>query len=195
LKILSKRQNYNDQTNDATVEWGRRYFGKNKMVACGMNALSEGLEISEWPMDKAPGAQFSDYLMMIFNNPHNEGYFEKIRHLDFEKYPPNEVPQLFPAATKLIYGKEACSFHWDLSFQKIIASINSGRPIIACGKFPAGGHYVLVVGYDENKIIFDDPYWPQWDDKNGFNRKMNWEDFSTITEGSGRDFYIQMSRY
>jgi len=41
------------------------------------------------------------------------------------------------------------------NIQKII---DNNNPLIVAGKFTASGHYVMIVGYDENNWIIDDPY-------------------------------------
>jgi hypothetical protein len=195
-KILSSRSSYNNQMNDATVNFAKRYGPKSRMVSCGPNSLAGGLEVAGWPLDVfTKGAQIPDILMMIFNNPHNEDDFIKVRDLDFDRYPPNEVPQLYPLVTKIIYGKEACRFEWNIEFNVIKENIDRGQPLILCGNFPAGGHYVLCVGYDDEKqtVIFDDPYPVQWPDGNGFNREMSWNEMERITEKIRKRFLYYYS--
>ena len=159
--ILGTKYQYHNQLNNAQVALFKDYFNKKKAIACGPTALAEAFEIAGWPTDVfTPGEQADDAILMILQNPKNLKRFKKIRNLDYDKYPPNEIPQLFPEVGRILYEKEVCRFEWGLSFEIIKDNILQGITMIICGKFPAGGHYVHAVGFDDEKqvIIFNDPY-------------------------------------
>lgn len=175
-KILGKDTQYYTQTNNAQVELFKDYFKQGKMIACGPTSAAMGFDIAGWPMDVfTPGEQPEDAIIMVAHNPANLKKLQERRDIDYDKYPPNEVPQVYDVVGKLIYGKEACRFEWGLTFEIIRENINKGIPMMLCGKFPCGGHYVLAVGFDDEKkvIIFNDPYPVQWKDKKGYNREMD----------------------
>lgn len=82
----------------------------------------------------------------------------------------------------------------------ICADIDAGRPVIALVNYKSlphynrysaaynAGHYLLVVGYDADCILYHDPFWPL--DSRGAFRALTREDFSraytTIAPGNTR---------
>lgn len=125
--------------------------------------------------------------------PNNAKHFLHVRNLDLNKYPPNEVPQYYPEMTRLIYGQEACSFHWAPTYEKIRAYILDGRPVQVCGTFPLGGHYILIVGFDDKgkTLIYNDPYPPFYKNGDGYNRKMS----TTFFKLKVKPFMIVYKKY
>lgn len=175
-KILGTKKQYYIQTNNAQVELFKDYFGQKKYIACGPTAVVMCLDIAGWPMEVfTPGEQPEDSILMIAHNPNNLKKIKERRELDYDKYPPNEVPQVYEVVCEIIYGvKNVCKLGWGLTYTIIKNNILQGKPMVICGKFPAGGHYVSCVGFDDEKgvIIYNDPYPDQWQDKKGYNREM-----------------------
>ena len=186
-KILGTRDQYYDQTNNAQVYLFDDYFKKKKMISCGPETFAMGLDNREWPMDVfTPGEQPGDSILMIAHNPFNLPKFKDVRDIDYDLYPPNEVPQLYPVISKIIYNRDdVCEFRWGLTFDIIRDKIENDTCLMVSGSFPCGGHYVLIVGYDGDKIIFNDPYPPQWPDKNGYNRVMTQDFFEKNIKPNG----------
>jgi len=181
-RILGTKSQYYTQTNNAQVELFKDYFGNGKAIACGPTSAAMGFDIAGWPMDVfTPGEQPEDSILMIVHNPANLKLLEERRKIDYDKFPPNEVPQIYDVVGELIYGEDACLFRWGLTYETIKENIIKGIPMMLCGNFPCGGHYVLAVGFDDEKkvIIFNDPYPPQWKDKNGYNREMDMDFFES----------------
>lgn len=200
-RILGNKSQYYIQTNNAQVELFEDYFGKGKMIACGPTSAAMGFDIAGWPMDVfTPGEQPEDSILMMVHNPANLKKIKKRRNLNYDKFPPNEVPQVYDVVGELLYGKwKACKFEWGLSFEIIKKNIDRGISMMISGPFPAGGHYVLIVGYDdkekipENRVIFNDPYPPQWENRQGYNREMTL-DFLSKMHGYRIDFFPKRSK-
>jgi hypothetical protein len=195
-KVLGVFADYCIQTNNAAVKFGERYYSydsnkdgkkeKNiKYVSCGPESAAMGLYVSGkvkhvetccgLTLD-IPGVQLGDTIMMGFHNPSNEPMFTARRPMDFSIYPPNEVPQYYDVLLNKMLGlKEsdsACKFQYGLTFETIQFHISNNRPMMLCGAFPCGGHYVLCVGYDNRKtinVVINDPYPKQWKDEKGYN--------------------------
>lgn len=79
-----------------------------------------------------------------------------------------------------------------LHIQAIRDILGTGMPVITSGKFTAGGHYVLIVGFDNGyNWIVDDP----WGDWNKGYKSINGEqrryDMQKVLElNTGRDKYL-----
>lgn len=180
---MGKKNQYYIQTNNAQVELFRDYFKQKKFIACGPTAVAMCLDIAGWPMDVfTPGEQPEDSILMIAHNPQNLKKLMKRRNIDYDKFPPNEVPQVYEVVTRAIFGKSACRLRWGLSFDDVKKNILADKPMVLCGKFPTGGHYVSAVGFDDEKkvIIYNDPYPDQWPDKKGYNREMDMTFFKNL---------------
>lgn len=196
-KIIGNKTQYYIQTNNAQVELFKDYFDKEKNIACGPTCAAMGFDIARWPMNIfTPGVQPEDSILMMVHNPANLKKIKERRNLNYDRFPPNEVPQVYDIVGELLYGKwKACKFAWGLSFEIIKKNIDKNICMMISGKFPAGGHYVLIVGYDEEKkiVIFNDPYPPQWEDKQGYNREMTL-DFLSKMHNYRIDFFPKRSR-
>jgi hypothetical protein len=179
IKILGSKDNYYDQTNNAQVDLFKDYFKKGKMISCGPEAFVTCLDIAGYPMDIfTPGEQPGDSVLMICHNRKNLPAIMKNRVLDYDKYPPNEVPQTYEVVAKLLYKDlpgTICKLEWGVNFAIIKKNIDKNIPMMLCGKFPCGGHFVAVTGYDDSKnlVKFNDPYPLNWPDKKGYNRDMD----------------------
>lgn len=176
IKILGTKSAYNDQTNDASVELFKDYFKKSKMIACGPNTAACGFEIAGWPMNIfTPGEQVADSILMVMENPKNLSLFKARRDINYDEFPVNEVPQAYEVLAQILYKTNVCKYVEGLDFSIIKQKICAGIPLMVSGQFPAGGHYVLIVGFDDVReiIYFNDSYPIQWPDGNGYNREMN----------------------
>ena len=178
MVTIGNRDQYYIQTNNASAHFIRAYTGRIRFVACGPESAAMGFDIAGQDMNVfTPGEQPGDAIINIFHDPNHLPRFIQTRgdRKFYRSYSPNEVPQIYPDMAKIIFGKKVCSFEWGNTYEQIRAHINMGEPVMLCGNFPCGGHYVLAVGYDDLKqdIIFNDPYPKQWKDNNGFRRRMS----------------------
>jgi hypothetical protein len=204
--ILGRNDQYHIQTNDGSVELFERYTGRKKMVSCGPTMAAMNFDIARQDMSVfTPGEQASDSIMMVMHNPNHLGIWKSVRDIDYSQYSPNEVPQLYPELSRIIFGVKACHFSWGITWEKIKGAINWLNPVGVAGEFPMGGHYISVVGYIEGKtnadrtVIINDPYPTHWIGKAqkhqdpsrpGFRRYMPWAEFTKRTVKSGRDFML-----
>lgn len=204
--ILGRSDQYHVQTNDGSVELFERYVKTPKYVSCGPTMAAMNFDIAGQDMGIfTPGEQASDAILMVLNNPNHLAIWKSVRDIDYGKYAANEIPQLYPEMSRIIFGKKAVHFSWGITWEKIVGAINYHNPIGVSGRFPLGGHYVSVVGYISNKdpkhrkIIFNDPYPKHWAGKYqdhqspsrpGFRRHMPWAEFQKITKETGRDYML-----
>lgn len=191
-KIIGTKKQYYTQENNAQVYLFDDYFKKKKYIACGPETCAMGFDIAGCDMDVfTQGEQPGDSILMILHNPMNLSELKKVRKLDYDKYPPNEVPQLYEWVGQKLYNKKACEFKWGLDFNTIKNNINNNVPMMILINFKTGGHFVLIVGYDDTKkvIIYNDPYPKRWEDKIGYNRKMDLDFFNKNVSGWRTDFY------
>lgn len=178
MKVLGSGNQYYIQTNNASAYLLRAYMGRIRFIACGPESAAMGFDIAGQDMSIfTPGEQPGDAIINIFHDPKHLPKYKAARGDDtfYKKYSANEIPQIYPAMSEIIFGEKVCSFHWGNTFEQIKESIDTGSPVMLCGRFPCGGHYVLAVGYDEKTgdIIFNDPYPRQWPDKKGYRRRMS----------------------
>ncbi len=191
-KILGTKKQLYTQENNAQVYLFDDYFGKKKYIACAPTICAMGFDIAGRPMNVfTSGVQPEDSILMMLHNPSNLKALKEIRDLDYDKYPPNEVPQVYDFVGRILYGVEACRFEWGLTFDIIKVNIDNRIPMMILVEFDTGGHYDLVVGYDdlEKKIIYNDPYPRRWIDKNGYNREMDLAYFNKKVKKWRVDFY------
>ncbi len=191
-KVLGTRKQLYTQENNAQVLLFDDYFKKKKYIACAPTSCAMGFDIAGRSMNVfTAGEQPEDSILMILHNPSNLKALKEIRKLDYDQYPPNEVPQLYDFVGKILYGTEACKFKWGLTFNIIKSNIDNGIPMMILVQFPVGGHYDLIVGYDDLKkiIIYNDPYPKRWNDKNGYNREMDLAYFKENVNRWRVDFY------
>lgn len=195
-KVLGWENQYYSQLNNAQVYLFDDYFKKKSSIACGPSSFAMGLEICGWPLDIfANGIQPEDSILMILHNPFNLETFKNERDLDYDIYPPNEIPQLYPVVANILYDNlNVCKFKWGITFEIIKYCIDNNICLMVSGDFPAGGHFVLIVGYEDDTIIFNDPYKLQWPDNNGYNRKMSLDFFECNIKNKGYRIEIYPNR-
>lgn len=189
--ILGSKDQYYSQTNNAQVDLMRDYFQKRKYIACGPTSFVAGLDIAGWEMSIfTPGVQPEDSVIMLMHNPAHLGYWQSIRDLDYDKHPPNEIPQLYPGVAKILYKRDdVCKFSFGLTMAHIKNLIENGCPVMVHGKFSFGNHYVLIVGYDNDNLIYNDPYPYGYPDKKGYNRIMTPDFLDEQIDDFKIDFY------
>jgi hypothetical protein len=175
------KSQYFVQTDNSSVSFFQRYFGRAKYVDCGPTCDAMGLAITGNDMDVfTPNAQPEDIIQVIYQNPKNMEYFLSVRDLDLTKWPPNEIPQYAPVVTELIYGEPKCEFSWKLGFSECARRVlDLGQPIKKAGKFNTSGHFVLIVGAskDGETLYMNDPYYKQWPDNIGWRRPITRADW------------------
>lgn len=176
--VLGSRDQYYIQTNNASAYLIRAYMGRIRFIACGPESAAMGFDIAGRDMSIfTPGEQPGDAIINIFHDPKHLPAYIDVRgdRKFYEKYSPNEIPQIYPAMGKIIFGKDVASFEWGNTYSQVRESIQKKSPVMLCGNFPCGGHYVLCVGYNDKReeLIYNDPYPKQWADKNGFRRRMD----------------------
>jgi hypothetical protein len=173
--VLGTPDDYYDQKNNATVYFTEDYGERKRIVACGPESVAMGLDIAGRDMSIfTPGVQPGDGITMLMHNPKNLPALRARRKLNYNTYPPNEVPQLYDVVGRILYKEDAILYKRGLSFKIARANILNKIPFVICGDFPAGGHYALGVGFDDDgqKIIYNDPYDIQYINKNGYNREL-----------------------
>lgn len=158
-KFLDGDYTYYSQNNNGSLKFIELFTKKKRVVTCGETALCTALSLAGRDVPDIKGVQPEDIFSMYFSNPHNIEDFLMIRDLDYNKYPPDTVPQLYPAAVRDIIGIGCCQFSFGCDFIDIKNHIIIGDPIIACIKERYGGHYVTIKGFDDikNIIYYDDP--------------------------------------
>lgn len=108
--------------------------------------------------------QEGDYLADYFRTPANLKKFKKIRLLNYNKYPPEQVPQLHPIGLKEVFNLDSKFIKYG-TFDDIVKELKVGNVVELCmiDSNPltpeATGHYVLANQYDDmlDKISFKDP--------------------------------------
>jgi uncharacterized protein YvpB len=100
-------------------------------------------------------------------------------------------------AVNRLYGKNVVCYEANLHTGKIIQDLGAGLPVMISLRFPdnkngAGkpspisGHYILVVGFDENSFLVNDPYKNHLlQTTDGFKNIYSPEDWANHSKGYG----------
>jgi hypothetical protein len=190
--IIGNKSQYYIQTNNAQVELFKDYFHQVKNIACGPETAAAGYDISGRNMKIfTPGEQPGDSILMIMHNPKNLKKFEYRRKLNYDEWPPNEVPQAYDVVGRILYGEDASLFHWGFNSGVVIKNINGGVPMMVGTNLTKDGHYVLIVGFDLDKgtLIYNDPYPYLYEDKQGYNREIKYPNPKIKISNWRVDFY------
>jgi hypothetical protein len=140
---------------------------------CGVEAIASGraamlpLEETTTGQNEYGGdwrIQEGDYLASFFKEPRNWDEFRKIRLLNYDKWPPQQIPQLFPYGIKRVFGLNG-RFVKSITFDMIYKEIKRGNAVILCidKSNPlnpsSSGHFIMANQYDDmlDKISFKDP--------------------------------------
>lgn len=154
-----------------------------------VNSLSVDVYFKGPALHKVPG---DEALTDFFNTPSNYPKFDRIRkEIDPDSILNNEIPQFYIVGIPEVFGLK-CSFHWGRIWGLFIRIIKEGHGLMVCLRKP--GHYIGIVAYDDEteEFIYRDPWagnpWPERHrKKDGFNRRLNIEEFENI-----QPFYIQI---
>jgi len=169
------------QTNNPTEQLLKKRKEESWLESCGPTAAINCLAARGGNLEiKTPGSyrpQPEEVLMDYFNDPRNKPALDDVRIVDGD-IPGNRVPQFYPIAVYEVFGVKAW-FCWRLSFDDVAGHILEYSPVQICLKEPR--HYVAVVAYDNVKkeLIYNDSWPDRFPDKNGFNRRMTEEEFSS----------------
>lgn len=172
---------YYVQTNNPTEALLRAKDDTSWLESCGPTAAVNCLAARGCNLViKTPGTyrpQPEEVLMDFFNDPRNKRKLNGVRVIG-DDIPENRVPQFYPLAVFSVFGVRS-RFKWGLTFGDVVARVSGGSPVQVCLKNP--GHYIAVVAYDdvEHVLIYNDSWPERFADKNGFNREMTIEDFSS----------------
>lgn len=126
--------------------------------------------------------QAEDVLTLFLNDPRNANAFRRIRkELNPEIWMGNRIPQYYGLAIPSLFGLP-CRFSYGITYDGVKDCIDRAVGVMVCLKKP--GHYVAVVGYNDQGLIFNDP-WPgnRWPSsqagKPGFHRIMTRAEFDS----------------
>lgn len=198
LKLWEDNNTYYTQTNNPSEESLRKEDGKGYLESCGPTTAVNLVHARGNSVDVlCPGThkpQPETVLFDYFQDPRNYKKFKDVRPtIDPYAMFNNRVPQFYPVAIREMFGVKASYKEGYLSFDRIATSIFSNIGLMVCLKDP--GHYIGIVAVNESKkeVIYRDPwpnnYWPEnLKGTTGFNRKIEWKDFSTNL----KSFYVKI---
>ncbi len=180
-KFWADPDKYYCQTNNPTEQLLKKRKGEGWLESCGPTAAVNCLAAFGYNLKiYCPGPykpQPEEVLMDFFNDPRNYEELEKIRHdVDPVSFPGNRIPQLYPFAVKQVFNADG-TFVWLSSFRKLAAYLKLGCAAQICLVEP--GHFIAVVAYDNktDEIIFNDSWPDRFADGNGFNRRLDIDEF------------------
>jgi hypothetical protein len=191
-KKFDDRSTFSIQTNNATETLLSKVLPKDSrgipvgwLESCGptsaINVIdSMGLDTKI----KTPGGwspQPEDVLFDWFSDQRNYPVMKLARSdIDPKDFLGNEVPQYYPDAVLAVFGVKA-KYHESVGFTTISALVSGGEGAMICLKSP--GHYLAVVAYDEatKELIYRDS-WPGRTGKDGFNLRMNADEYNANTK-------------
>jgi len=199
-RYWNDRDNYYIQTNNPTEEILRKNLVKvNQLIkeldddriigfleSCGSTTAVNCLAVHGYYLDiLCPGPyrpQPEEVLNDWFNDPRNYKLLEKVRaDIGPQDLPGNRVPQYYPPAMMDVFGVK-CEFVWIATHHQLADRFKEGCSIQLCLKSPS--HYVAGVAFDmaTSEIILNDPWPGRFPDGNGFNRRMDINEFKRNVE-------------
>jgi hypothetical protein len=181
-KFWNKRGTFYIQSNNPLEQLLKKRKRKDSWLeSCGPSAACSCISSLGCDLTiRCPGSykpQPEETLMDFFNDPINYDAFEKIRAGVIATYPGNRIPQFYPYAVYEVFGVLS-QFRWGFTFDDVAKYVTGGNPVQICLKSP--GHYIAVVAYNDDKkhLIYNDSWPGRFKDKNGFNRSMDYKEFS-----------------
>jgi hypothetical protein len=149
IDLNPSRKHYYVQTNSEI----------SKNDSCQSSAVAESLEILGFDLSKIPGnyKQADDRLFQYLRTDERCIEKYKLAHPG-TKVPPNEWLDIIVYGVNLLF-LNSCYYDENLTIKKIMTDINLKIPVnISCKYLNIPGHYITVVGIDNNNFIIDDPY-------------------------------------
>jgi hypothetical protein len=160
----------------------------SKLDSCQSSAVAESLEILHYDIDKIPGKfkQADDRLFWYLRNNEKCLAKYKISHPG-SKVPPNEWLDIIVYGVDLLFPN-ACYYDENLTIKKIITDISKkNTPVnLSCRFSKISGHYITVVGMNNNDLLIDDPYKDTLHQKaDGYHCRYSVEELSNHMKGYG----------
>jgi hypothetical protein len=172
---------YYSQENNPTERANKKRIATSFLETCGPTTATMACDIidRESVRIKTSGGyqpQPEEVLQDYFNDYRNYAKFtEIIEGLQPDQVMNNRYIQLYPLAIKEVFNIEATFVEEHLTLDRIKSFINDGILIMVWLVKPS--HYVLIIGYADGKVIYNDPNPSRFKDgRNGFQRVMTHED-------------------
>jgi hypothetical protein len=177
IDLNPNREHYYVQTNSEV----------SKNDSCQSSAVAESLEILGYDISKIPGEhkQADDRLFQYLRTDEACIHQYKSSHPG-TTVPPNEWLDIIVFSVNLLFP-DSCYYDDNLTIKKIITDINLNKPVNLSCRFPnIAGHYITVVGIDDDTLIIDDPYKDTLKNKaDGYHCKYSIEELINHMKGYG----------
>lgn len=180
-RLWAERITYYSQQNNPTEELLRKRVEQSRLESCGPTAAVNCLAVLDYDLTvTCPGRwrpQPEEVLMDWFHDPRNHERLAAIRQdIDPRETPGNRVPQYYPLAVADVFAAQA-HFGWIDRFDLVGEYLCKGYCLQICLKNP--GHFIAAVAYDDetDEIIYRDPWPDRLPDHNGFNRRLNIDEY------------------
>lgn len=182
-KYWNNRNHYYIQANNPTEQILKKRLDGGWLESCGPTAAVNCIAALGYPVTiTTPGLyepQPEEVVMDFFNDPRNYSKLRAIRDLDPEVWLGNQVPQYYPYMANMVFGASAkFEFFGSDGFDRMASYLFEGKSIQLCFEDP--GHYIAVVAYDGEIMIYNDSWPGRLADGNGFNRELTKEEFINI---------------
>lgn len=186
MNLVTDRKRYYKQTNNEI----------DPTVSCQCTSMVAALDIL-FNGDLSPimklgtHKQPEDNLRYYLGTDSSILTFCKKSHPD-SKLHPSEWADVMIYGINKIYSQDLVFFESNITEDKIAQDLGRGKPVLVSMRYPEHritGHYVLVVGFENNKWIVNDPYrncltWKE----DGFNCLYTRADFKEHSKGYGIRF-------
>jgi hypothetical protein len=180
-RYWNDRDHFYVQTNNPTEEILRKAGGLEKFLESCMPTAAVNCNAARGKNlgVTCPGGyepQPEEVLMDFFNDPRNYAVLRSIRQ-GVEKYPFNRIPQYYPYAVEQVFGITDAQYREGLSVKALRDFLMKGGTFQGCLIDP--GHALAFVAYDfmYGEFIYNDSWPGRHKDGNGFNRRMNHEEY------------------